>query len=263
MKFFCLLLCATVISAKVLDNRETVRRVNYGRIVGGEVVKPGEIPYIVSLRWNGDHFCGGSIISPNVIMTAAHCLYGYEDDPYEIVAGEWSLSDADSSEQRRMASRLLVHEDYNDRTITNDIALMWVDTPFEFNEFVSNIELPPPMHSATGAAPVSGWGYTEENGGELSDKLQVVTLQIISDTECRDKIPGNPGQVTDDMICAYHEPGGMDSCQGDSGGPLTNDNSGSLYVVGIVSWGWGCARPGMPGMYTEVSYFTEWVLNNM
>jgi trypsin len=259
-----LLLLAAVLEARDIMRTKTVAgRVFQERIVGGEIVTHGDAPFMVSLLWFGDHFCGGSILNENTILTAAHCLYGYEDDPYEIVAGEWSLTGNDGTEQRRTAKALLLHTGYNDRTFVNDIALMWVDQPFQFNQFVRNVTLPEAMHGASGAAPVYGWGVEAEGAPNLSDKLKMTTLQYIDDEACRQELGGNPSQVHESMICAYVPEGGTDSCQGDSGGPILGVDTVTPYQAGIVSWGYGCARPGMPGMYTEVSYFVDWIAANI
>jgi len=264
-KFTFLLALAALIGTVHSKDRIIRGRVLKERIVGGENVTHGDMPYMVSLRWFGSHFCGATILDRNVIMTAAHCLYGYEDDPYEIVAGDWSLSMDDGTEQWRNASRMLLHAGYDDDTFENDIALMWVDRPFTFNAYVEPVQLPPPMLFIAGPAPVAGWGVTEEGGGELADILKVAVLQTIPDAQCRQEVPNGDSDVKDSMICAYHPPGGIDSCQGDSGGPLLSTLEGTLlpYQAGIVSWGYGCARPGMPGMYTEVSHFIPWIHNGI
>jgi len=260
-----ILLLALAALAGTVHSKDRVihGRVLQERIVGGENVTHGDVPYIVSLRWFGSHFCGGSILDRNVIMTAAHCLFGYEEDPYEIVAGEWSLSMDDGTEQWRNASRVYLHADYNDRTFENDIALMWVDQPFSFDAYVQPVQLPPPMLFIAGPTPVFGWGVEAEGGGDLADILKVAVIQSIPDAQCRAEVPNGDRDVKDSMICAYHPPGGIDSCQGDSGGPLmgTLDEVLLPYQAGIVSWGYGCARPGMPGMYTEVSHFISWIHN--
>jgi len=261
-KFTFLLVLTT---AFLVDNVHSKDRIIHGRllkerIVGGENATHGDLPYMVSLRWFGSHFCGGTILDRHVIMTAAHCLYGYEEDPYEIVAGEWSLSQDDGTEQWRNSTRTLVHEGYNEDTFENDIALLWVDRPFTFTPYVQPVQLPPPMIFIPGPAQVSGWGVMEEDGGDLSDILKMAGLTSIPDAQCRGEVPNGDVDVKDSMICAYHPPGGIDSCQGDSGGPLMGTIEGRWpYQAGIVSWGYGCARPGMPGIYTEVSHFISWI----
>merc|ERR1712228_937949 len=106
---------------------------------------------------------------------------------------------------------------------------------------------------------VSGWGTTTE-GGSTPSSLMDVTVPIVSDQECRDAYGQN--DVDDSMICAGLPEGGKDSCQGDSGGPLACSDTGSTYLAGIVSWGYGCARPSYPGVYCDVASFDDWIETN-
>ena len=120
-----------------------------------------------------------------------------------------------------------------------------------FDSFVGAIPIPSQNESFTGTALVSGWGTLTE-GGATPTILQKVEVPIVSDAECRDYY--GYYSVSDSMICAGEK--GHDSCQGDSGGPMVCGG----FLCGIVSWGYGCARPGNPGVYTEVSYFVDWII---
>jgi len=230
------------------------------RIVGGEPANPGELPFQLSLRYFGSHVCGASILSRNLIVTAAHCAEIGDASVFSVVAGERDRDVDEGTEQERDVSRVLMHGDYDDWIISNDIALMWLSEPLDLNENVQPIALPAPGHAATGDTVVSGWGTTTENGNAATI-LQKVTVPIISDAECRAAYGGE--EVLDSMICAGLPQGGKDSCQGDSGGPLTATDLGTRYLAGIVSWGYGCARPGYPGVYTEVSHFVNWINENV
>jgi trypsin len=146
-----------------------------------------------------------------------------------------------------------LHESYNSGTFENDISLLKVGTPLVFDDFVSGVTLPAQLQSFTGDAVVSGWG-TLTSGGSSPDTLQYVTVPIVSDEVCdADYLLSD---IYPSMICAGEA--GKDSCQGDSGGPLMCGE----YLCGIVSWGRGCAEEGYPGVYTEVSYFVDWILAN-
>ena len=141
--------------------------------------------------------------------------------------------------------------------MANDIALLKIGVPLSFDDFVQPIALPSQEQASSGDALITGWGALEE-GGSSPDVLQKVTIPIVTDDECRAEY--GESDILDSMICAGTEAGGVDSCQGDSGGPMVCD--GGSYLCGIVSWGYGCARPGVPGVYTEVSYFVDWVQAN-
>jgi len=227
------------------------------RIVGGENADRGEFPFQVSLRYFGSHLCGGSVLSRNLILTAAHCAEVGNAASFTVVAGDLDRSVNEGSEQTKQVSRVEIHEGYDDWFLTNDIALMFLQEPLNLDNFVQPIPLSAPQHLATGAAVISGWGTLSEGDDDGPNVLQKVTVPIISDDECR--VAYGDDEVFDHMICAGVPEGGKDSCQGDSGGPMTATDLGTRYLAGIVSWGYGCARPGYPGVYTEVSHFIEWI----
>jgi trypsin len=234
------------------------------KIVGGEDVAPNSIPSQVSLqRGSGTAWsqsCGGSILGPSTILNAAHCIVGVTNfATYRIVAGEHSLSTSSGKEQNRAISKTAVHVDYISSTFENDIALIFLETPLDLSTpDVQPMELP-----EAGSEPasgdnlyVTGWGTTS-SGGSISDTLKGVEVVYVDDATCnRDSYPG---QIKPSMICAGSA--GKDSCQGDSGGPLFA-SKGSNVQVGIVSWGRGCALPGYPGVYTQVSSFNSWIAEN-
>ncbi|XP_076057508.1 trypsin-1-like isoform X2 [Oratosquilla oratoria] len=234
------------------------------RIVGGTKAAPGEIPYQVSFQdisYGFDfHFCGGAVYSNNYVITAAHCVDG--EDPenpnnLKVVVGELNLSLVETTEQDVKVSGIVQHEDYNGYTIENDIALLRLASPLAMNSYVQPIALPEPGFTAIGECVVSGWGTTSE-GGSASNDLLKVSVPILKDDRCRDLY--GSANIVDSMICAGYPAGGKDSCQGDSGGPLACGGPGSSrYLAGVVSWGYGCARPDYPGVYTEVSYFVDWI----
>merc|ERR1712212_42405 len=170
------------------------------------------------------------------------------------------IQDVDEgNEQTVVLSKIIQHEDYNGFTISNDISLLKLSEPLSFNDYVQGIALPAPGHAASGDCIVSGWGTTSE-GGSTPSVLRKVAVPIVSDEECRAAY--GESDIEDSMICAGLPEGGKDSCQGDSGGPFACKDTGSTYLAGVVSWGYGCARPNYPGVYTEVAYFVDWVKEN-
>ncbi|MCL4137248.1 UNVERIFIED_CONTAM: hypothetical protein GTU68_007592, partial [Idotea baltica] len=232
----------------------------YAQIVGGTDASPGEFPYQLSFQdttlGGHFHFCGASIYTTTTAICAAHCVYGEDyDSPNNlaIVAGEYDLSTASGDEQERVVSQIVIHEDYSSSTTYNDISLLKPDSAFDFNSMVSGVTLPSQGQDTTGTCTVTGWG-TLSSGGSSPDILQKVDVPVVSDADCRDAY--GTLAVADSMLCAGEE--GKDSCQGDSGGPLLC----SGYLGGVVSWGRGCALDGYPGVYTEVSYFVDWIQAN-
>ncbi|ROT79325.1 trypsinogen 1 [Penaeus vannamei] len=230
-----LILCVLLAGAFAAPSRKPTFRRGLNKIVGGTDAKPGELPYQLSFQdisfgfaW---HFCGASIYNENWAICAGHC----------VVAGELNQDVDEGTEQTVILSKIIQHEDYNGFTISNDISLLKLSQPLSFNDNVRAIDIPAQGHAASGDCIVSGWGTTSEGGS--------------TPVSCR-------SDIEDSMICAGVPEGGKDSCQGDSGGPLACSDTGSTYLAGIVSWGYGCARPGYPGVYAEVSYHVDWIKAN-
>jgi trypsin len=235
------------------------------RIVGGDDAKPGELPYQVSLQWYGDyHICGGSIINEEWVITAAHCVDGDTPSNIEWLAGQNNLNNPDGNEQQVVSDKIIVHEDYGQGgtpvTLYGDIALIKLKSKLTFNDFVKPVTLPEQDYAAETDCLVSGWGATSE-GGNGAAVLQKVQLPWVDDKKC-DELYRPDYQTLPEHICYGDlENGGKDSCQGDSGGPLIEVESGKL--IGLVSWGVGCARKDYPGVNTEVSFYRDWIDQQM
>jgi len=230
-------------------------RVGRSRIVGGTEAYRGAHPWQISLRNDKDstHRCGGSIISERWILTAAHCLKAGND--YAVAIGAHELN----SQGRGIIDtvKTVIHPEYNDNTYDNDIALLKLSKKIHFGAKVQPICL----HEASLPSPrqvtISGWGTTS-SGGQLSKVLKEVKVPMVSDRKCREHY-GN--RLTGNMICAGSPKGGQDSCQGDSGGPMSyRDMKNHRWVqIGVVSWGDGCGLVGVPGIYADVSKYTDWI----
>merc|ERR1712033_24443 len=237
-----------------------------GRIVGGTEATPGEFPHqIMLLRGGvgGSLMCGGSLVSTNRVITAGHCCDGQSASRLGVRVGAHSLHGHDQDQADIAVTAVKNHEDYDSWTIENDICMLDLAEDADFgSDVIGAIDIPADglEYPAGTICTVSGWGTTTE-GGHLAHNLMKVQVPVVSDADCRDAYGQN--DITDSMICAGLEEGGKDSCQGDSGGPFICGEKGSEELIGVVSWGIGCARKGYPGVYTEVSYFADWIAETM
>jgi len=237
-----------------------------GFIVGGVEARQGEFSWQVSLRRksSGSHFCGGSIISKNWIVTAAHCVSGQTSSSISIAVGDWRRSAASDVRQVLDVSLIKSHENYKPSTTENDVALIKVSTPIDFNDDVQPVCAPDSSKDyAWNLVQCAGWGTLRSGGPCCPDTLQYVTMNVTTKAYCQNAYWRWGYDITDDMICSTDNVGSTqrDSCQGDSGGPLTiKEADGTFRLVGVVSWGIGCAS-GYPGVYARVTHFNEWITN--
>ncbi|XP_053556826.1 coagulation factor XI [Bombina bombina] len=238
------------------------------RIVGGTNSSLGEWPWQVSMHLKftttyKKHTCGGSIINNQWILTAAHCVSAPLNNPsvWNIYAGIVKLSDITQSTPFYEVERIITHSLYNGAENGTDIALLKLKTAITFNEKQQAICLPPnqtPLQIPK-TCWITGWGYIEEYG-KATNILQKAEVPPISTEECQASYDQN--SITNQVVCAGYKHGQVDACKGDSGGPLTCEIDKVWYLIGITSWGEGCARPGKPGVYTKVSEFTNWILEH-
>ncbi|XP_033230960.1 chymotrypsin-2-like [Belonocnema kinseyi] len=228
------------------------------RIVNGEDAKSGEIPYQVSLQTTYNfHFCGGSVLNENYVITAAHCVVGQIASGIKVVAGTLKLSNPKATHK---IQEIIVHKKYNpSNSWKNDIALLKVKVPFNISDELKMISLPKSNQivSENQKAVVSGWGNLRL-GGSPPDHLQRVDLIISAQEFCRSVYESMGLSVHDSQICAYDPVDEKGSCHGDSGGPLTVEGK----LVGLVSWANGCAKTEYPTVYTRVSEFLDWIKEN-
>ena len=240
-------------------------------IVGGQEAQPGAWPWMAALVLASQsdaadgQFCGGALIEPTWVLSAAHCTFNGDDSllqpaQVDIVVGRHRLSSSEG--QRVDVIKIVRHPGYeHGSSYDNDIALFQLAapvavTPIPFIDAnMSDLEAP------ARAVTVIGWGKTNPEVNAGSDVLRQVEIPLVDLATCRLSYGVLNGKVTDNMLCAGLKAGGKDSCQGDSGGPLmTFDSStASWKQVGIVSWGQGCAEPNFYGIYTQLSHYADWV----
>ncbi|MCA1187468.1 MULTISPECIES: trypsin-like serine protease [unclassified Saccharopolyspora] len=219
------------------------------RIVGGEYASTSEYPWVVYLTDSaGNQFCGGTIAAANKVITAAHCVTGGAPPEITVVSGR---DDKNSDEGTETAVRdVWVHPDFQNASSGADVAVLTLDRDVTATPLPIATAGDLPEYRPGGATTVLGWGTTTE-GGSPSSTLRQAHPPITSDQDCSRAYGGQydpRGQV-----CAGLPEGGEDSCQGDSGGPLVAGDK----LIGIVSWGNGCARPGQPGVYTRLGAYHD------
>lgn len=223
------------------------------RILGGIPAANGEFPWQVALlnaRY-GTLFCGGSHIGNGWIVTAAHCIsdrfgQSLKRSDALVLVGTTNLTSG--GKRLPLEQDPIFHEQYDPITKINDIALVKVAS----SALSASVSIPSAGTSKT-QLTVSGWGATTE-GGSISTQLLKVGVPVISASECKSSYPSIDPNL---QICAGID--GRDSCQGDSGGPMSERDGSKYLLVGVVSYGKGCGRPGYPGVYTRASSYRDWI----
>ncbi|XP_027969006.1 ovochymase-1 [Eumetopias jubatus] len=233
------------------------------RIVEGEEACPHCWPWQVGVRFLGSHQCGGAILNPTWILTAAHCVQS-KNNPlfWTIVAGDHDRTLKEPTGQVRRVKRIVAHEDFDRRSADLDIALIQLTSPLKFNSVVRPVCLPQstePLLSSEICA-VTGLGSVSENGS-LTRRLQQIRVSMLESEGSERTYSSHPGGLTEKMMCAgFADSGGKDFCQGDSGGPLVcRHEKGPFVLYGIAGWGAGCAQPRKPGVFARASVFLDWI----
>ncbi|EOB01926.1 Ovochymase-2, partial [Anas platyrhynchos] len=252
----------------------------FTRIVGGSQVKQGSHPWQVSLKRRQKHFCGGTIVSAQWVVTAAHCILERNILEYlNVTAGEYDLRIRENGEQTLPVKYVIKHPNFDPRRPMNyDVALLKLDGVFKFSSSVLPACLPDPgeKFEAGYICTTCGWGRLNENG-VLPQVLYEVNLPILNRKECSRALSSLKKPIQGDTImCAGFPDGGKDACQGDSGGPLLCQRKHGVWILaGVVSWGMGCARGWIgnekkkyyeresPGIFTDLSAVLSWIQENM
>jgi trypsin len=222
-------------------------------IIGGEETTIDENPFVVALTTpDGFQFCGGTIVAPTKVLTAAHCTDGQSASDIRVVAGRTALSAGGGTTAG--VTGIWIHPEWNSSALTHDASVLTLDTSLTEAPLALASPADADLYAAGANSTVLGWGVTES--GSASDTLRKVDVPVTADDACATSYKDEFDAAT--MVCAGLAEGGKDSCQGDSGGPLVGVAAdGTRKLIGIVSWGQGCAEPNFYGVYGRVSAFYD------
>lgn len=235
-------------------------------VVGGEVGKKGESPWqVMVLNARGRLHCGGVLIDPSWVLTAAHCLD--KVIRFRVKLGDYERLREEESEVLLRVVSSFKHPQYNIRTMDNDIALLRLESPAPITNYILPVCLPRRdmaqrvLHRNGTQTVVTGWGKVDVDSPRYSSTLNVIKIPLVERATCSRFMTNN---ISENVLCAGVLGKPYDACEGDSGGPMVTLYRDTWFLVGLVSWGEdGCGREDKLGIYTKVSNYNEWIAQVM
>nr|XP_050866618.1 uncharacterized protein LOC127071398 isoform X3 [Vespula vulgaris] len=239
----------------------------FAKVVHGSIAPKGTYPWQASIRVRGhsrsNHWCGAVVLSPLHVLTAAHCLEGYNKGTYFVRAGDYNTEEQEGTEKEANIEDYYIHEDFRKgHKMNNDIALVLLKgRGIPLGKDIMPICLPPENteYPAGLNCTISGFGSIETGKTTPSRDLRYGWIPLLDQSICRAEYVYGHGKISDGMVCAGYLDEGVDTCDGDSGGPLACYHNGAFTLYGITSWGQHCGEANKPGVYVRVAHYRRWI----
>ena len=234
-----------------------------GRIVNGSDPATGAHPWAVQIALKRKTFCGGTLVTDNFVISAAHCFHKIRPSDLRLILGNDRTDRKSPNQQLRRIKQLFIRGDFVQRTYDNDIALVQMDRKVVFSKFIRPLCIPDSNQDYAGEmGTIIGWGRLTHNG-KVPGHLKEASVPILPQEKCKYKSRHLAKEISDNMLCAGYDDAHIDACSGDSGGALIKIEDDFKQLIGLISWGIECAKVGYPGVYTRLGPYLEWIVNTV